>query len=290
MARGRTNPRGRRSAALRAAALAWCGVSTGSACDFQYDIDPYTQYFGLNPDYSAYSPDDCLANCCADPSCDVWQYTDMPMGGVANCMHGVSYDYGDSGGIVWSGGEGRQDGPDAGGGGGTGGKKKKKCRGIHCDDGLDATIFLILFGTLAGAYLVSGTYYGMAVQNKSGMAALPNAGFWREVGGLVKDGMTFTLSGGTAKGVPPPQQYAPIPDAEAPIPGLVAAVQPGGVPNPQMAQQAVTFVESPGKGKKKVRVKREKSGKTKKVRAKKPASASSSGGGGGGGGGASSLE
>jgi hypothetical protein len=111
MARGRTNPRGRRSAALRAAALAWCGVSTGSACDFQYDIDPYTQYFGLNPDYSAYSPDDCLANCCADPSCDVWQYTDMPMGGVANCMHGVSYDYGDSGGIVWSGGEGRQDKP-----------------------------------------------------------------------------------------------------------------------------------------------------------------------------------
>ena len=89
------------------AALSWVGVhGSVEACDFEYSIDPYTQYFGLDPDYSAYSSDDCAANCCADPSCDVWQYTDMPMGGVANCMHGVSYDYGDSGGIVWTGEEG----------------------------------------------------------------------------------------------------------------------------------------------------------------------------------------
>ncbi len=261
------------SAGWRAAAvLAWCGVhgSSVEACDFEYSIDPYTQYYGLDPDYSAYSSEDCAANCCEDPGCDVWQYTDMPMGGVANCMHGVSYDYGDSGGIAWTGEEGRQEG----GGGdedGGGGRKKKKCRGLHCDDELDLTPFLIAFGSLAGVYLVSGTYYGRVVQKKTGTAALPNAGFWVELGGLLKDGVAFTFSGGTAKGVAPArvQPYAPIPNAPTP------AVQPGGSP------KGVTFAQDPSPQKKKVRVKREKSGKVKKVRGKTSGSAPS---------GASSLE
>ena len=247
------------------AVLAWCGLHSGvDACSFEFDIDPYTQYYGLEPDYSAYSSEDCSANCCADPSCDVWQYTDQPVGGVANCMHGVSYDYGDSGGIYWTGESGRQDGPDPGDGGAGGhGKKKKKCRGVHCDAELDGTLFLILFGSVAGAYLVSGTYYGVAVQKKSGIAALPNAGFWMELGGLVKDGMAFTVSGGTAKGIPR-QPYAAVPDVEAPVgvavPPVGMAVQPSSVASPR-----VTFVNQEPK-KKKVRVKREKSSKAKKAR------------------------
>ena len=244
------------------AALGWC-VCSVAACDFEYTIDPYTQYFGLTPDYSAYSSGDCAANCCADPSCEVWQYTDMPMGGVANCMHGISYDYGDSGGIVWAGEEGRQEG---GGEGGGDGKKKKKCRGVHCDFELDMTPFLIAFGSLAGAYLVAGTYYGRVVQNKSGAAALPHAGFWVELGGLLKDGAAFAASGGT-KGVARVQPYAPIPDTEAP---LTVAAQPCGVP-----------VAEGRSAQKKVRVKREKSGRAKKVRPKTSGSASM---------GASSLE
>ena len=266
MARGGS----RRTAA--AAALAWCSASAtvGSACDFQYDVDPYTQYFGLEPDYSAYSPEDCTANCCADPSCDVWQYTDMPMGGVANCMHGVSYDYGDSGGIYWTGAEGRTDGdPDTGGGG-----KKKKTR--KQADELDVEIFLIVFGALASAYLVSGTYYGVAVQKKSGVAALPNAMFWSEVGGLVKDGAAFTLSGGTARGqAPAARPYAPLPDAEAPI---LAQPGVGGVAGVSVAVAAVV-VAAPEARRKKVRVKREKgssSSGSKKVRTNKSSGSSSS--------------
>jgi hypothetical protein len=252
-----------------AATLAWVGIQGSvEACDFEYSIDPYTQYFGLDPDYSAYSSDDCAANCCADPSCGVWQYTDMPMGGVANCMHGVSYDYGDSGGIVWTGEEGRQDDPGGGGGDGGGGgrKKKKKCKGLHCDDELDLTPFLIAFGSLAGVYLVSGTYYGRVVQKKTGAAALPHAGFWVELGGLLKDGAAFTLSGGTARGVAPTrlQPYAPIPDAQATPTATVVqgTVQPGG------ARPGVTFAADLVPKKKKVRVKREKSGRVKKVRPK----------------------
>ena len=245
------------------AALGWC-VCSVAACDFEYTIDPYTQYFGLTPDYSAYSSGDCAANCCADPSCEVWQYTDMPMGGVANCMHGISYDYGDSGGIVWAGEEGRQEG---GGEGGGDGKKKKKCRGVHCDFELDMAPFLIAFGSLAGAYLVAGTYYGRVVQNKSGAAALPHAGFWVELGGLLKDGAAFAASGGI-KGVARVQPYAPIPDTEAP---LTVAVQPCGV----------AVAEGRSTQTKKVRVKHEKSGRAKKVRPKTSASASR---------GASSLE
>ena len=43
---------------------------------------------------------------------------------------------------------------------------------MHCDDGANATVFLSLFGVFAGLYLVGGAYYGVSVQNKSGLAAL----------------------------------------------------------------------------------------------------------------------
>lgn len=254
----------------------------------------YTQYYGLDPDYSAYSAEDCKANCCADPSCEVWQYTDTPITPVANCNHGVSYDYGDSGGIYWLGEDTRDDGPGGDGGGPSGKKsKKKKCRGVHCDDD-DVTVYLIVFCALVGLYVVLGTYYGMAVQKKSGLDALPNANLWQEVGGLVKDGMAFTLSGGNTKGLQP---YAAIPAATAygihaqqyavgvaVQPGAVA-VQPGavGVAMPPVdvqstqPQLSVRFAEAPPqtKKKKKVRVKREKSPRGKKVRPKTSDSASS---------------
>ena len=61
-----------------AAALALCILPVAAQdCTFDYQIDPYTEYYGLNPDYTAYSSDDCKANCCADTTCDVWQYTYM---------------------------------------------------------------------------------------------------------------------------------------------------------------------------------------------------------------------
>jgi hypothetical protein len=75
--------------------------------EFEYQIDPYTQYYGLDPDYTAYSQYDCQESCCADPECQVWQYTEGPSGGDANCMRGDSNDYGDSGGVYLVGMEGR---------------------------------------------------------------------------------------------------------------------------------------------------------------------------------------
>ena len=49
------------------------GLSTAQDCTFEYEVDAYTKYYGLNPDYTAYSSNDCKSNCCADPSCDVYQ-------------------------------------------------------------------------------------------------------------------------------------------------------------------------------------------------------------------------
>ena len=49
------------------------GLSTAQDCTFDYQVDPYTEYYGLNPDLTAYSSVDCRNKYCADPSCDVNQ-------------------------------------------------------------------------------------------------------------------------------------------------------------------------------------------------------------------------
>ena len=63
------------SRSQRALTCCWLllGFSTAQDCTFDYQVDPYTEYYGLNPDYTAHSSDDCKSNCCAGPSCDVYQ-------------------------------------------------------------------------------------------------------------------------------------------------------------------------------------------------------------------------
>jgi hypothetical protein len=72
-------------------------------CDFENDIDQYTQYYNLNGDWSAYTADDCKSLCCSDPTCTVWQFAAYPFGHQAQCNTGDSIDYGDSGGIQFQG-------------------------------------------------------------------------------------------------------------------------------------------------------------------------------------------
>ena len=129
-------------------------------------------------------------------------------------MWGDSADYGDSGGIQFQGEAGR-DATDPTDPTGKSSHKHHKCIGVHCSDGEDAMLFLVLFGVAFGLYTTGGLYYGITVRNKSGLAALPNANFWSEVGGLVKDGAAFALSGGTAKAQPrpgPSAGYQPVPE------------------------------------------------------------------------------
>jgi hypothetical protein len=136
------------SRALVAASLAAAQLLDGCcACDFLYDLDNYVEYFGLNPDWTVYNMWDvspslatlaalhlpkllpgfssrtshgafvlrqCEAACCADQYCDVWQYSDMPPVGMANCMYGVAGQFGDSNGVYWTGAQGRSPGPDPG--------------------------------------------------------------------------------------------------------------------------------------------------------------------------------
>jgi hypothetical protein len=217
--------------ASMAVALAATSVLSGvRACDFDNEIDPYTEYYNLNGDWNAFTADDCKANCCNDATCTVWQFAQYPMGHQAQCMWGDSADYGDSGGIQFQGEQGRGDDPDPSHPGG-GSHKHHKCIGVHCDDGADATVFLVLFGVAAGLYTTGGLYYGIAVQKKSGLAALPNSVFWREVGGLVKDGTVFALSGGTAKAPPHGRAaYEPVPPVGQAVPVVpqvvVVAAQP----------------------------------------------------------------
>jgi hypothetical protein len=89
-------------------------IGGGAACDFDNEIDPYTEYYNLNGDWNAFTADDCKAGCCNDPSCTVWQFAQYPMGHQAQCMWGDSSDFGDSGGIQFEGEQGRGD---PGGGG-----------------------------------------------------------------------------------------------------------------------------------------------------------------------------
>ena len=102
--RGATRP------ASMAVALAATSVLSGvRACDFDNEIDPYTEYYNLNGDWNAFTADDCKANCCNDATCTVWQFAEYPMGHQAQCMWGDSADYGDSGGIQFQGEQGRGD-------------------------------------------------------------------------------------------------------------------------------------------------------------------------------------
>ena len=57
---GRPAPRG----PVRAVAVALLCTVARAQCDFLNQIDPYTMYNNLNGDYSAYTSDDCKANCC----------------------------------------------------------------------------------------------------------------------------------------------------------------------------------------------------------------------------------
>lgn len=184
-------------------------ISGAAACDFDNEIDPYTEYYNLNGDWNAFTADDCKASCCNEPTCTVWQFAQYPMGHQAQCMWGDSSDYGDSGGIQFQGEQGRGAPDDPSNPSSGSHHKHHKCVGVHCDD-LDLTVWLILFGVAAGLYTTGGLYYGMAVQGKRGFAAMPNANFWQDIGGLVKDGAVFALSGGTTK-AQPRASYAPVP-------------------------------------------------------------------------------
>lgn len=213
-------------------------VGGAAACDFDNEIDPFTEYYGLNGDWNAFTPDDCKAGCCNEPTCTVWQFAQYPMGHQAQCMWGDSSDFGDSGGAEFQGEQGRT--PEDPSGGGSSGSRRHHhtgCVGVHCNDGLDMTLYLILFGVVVGMYAGGGLYYGMAVQGKKGFAAMPNADFWRELGGLVKDGSTFALSGGTTK-AQPRAAYAPVPQVRQDMPYAVML-------QPQTVQQGLAVVQPP---------------------------------------------
>ncbi len=267
-------------------------IGGAAACDFDNEIDPYTEYYNLQGDWNAFTADDCKAGCCNEPTCTVWQFAQYPMGHQAQCMWGDSSSFGDSGGIQFTGEQGRG-GPDDPGGDSSGGHHHHHtCVGVHCND-LDMTMWVILFGVAAGLYTTGGLYYGMSVQGKRGFDAVPNALFWRELGGLLKDGAVFALSGGTAK-AQPRAAYAPVPQVSQVIPAAPYAV----VVDPQAIQPAEVVAADvsarpprlsalvlcldrtragvcclqPSPGKKK-RVKKDKT-QVKKVRVKKTRSAS----------------
>ena len=88
------------------AAMPSAAMQEPAQCVFVNEIDPYTMYNNLNGDAQARSSDECKSNCCADGSCDVWQWSDDPMT-PPNCWSGNSQDYGDSGGVEWQGEQGK---------------------------------------------------------------------------------------------------------------------------------------------------------------------------------------
>ena len=92
--------------ALGAATVALPAMVDAQQCAFANQIDPYTMYNNSNGDSAAQSSDDCKSNCCGDPLCDVWQWSDDPMT-PPNCWRGNSSDYGDSGGVEWQGEQGK---------------------------------------------------------------------------------------------------------------------------------------------------------------------------------------
>ena len=55
-------------------------------------------------------------------------------------------------------------------------------------------IFLYTFFIGSAFYISFGMYYNQYVNNKKGIEIIPNINFWKEVYGLVKDGLYFTIA------------------------------------------------------------------------------------------------
>ncbi len=175
------------------------GVNMAQMCYSQYECSPgqYCDHNYACYDCSYVTPGSCdsLNNDC----CDAAFLSQCP-----NDPYGCA------------GGGGDSSDPSAGG-------AKKKCKGDDCDD-LDVELMLIVACACATAYVALGTLYGVQAQGKRGLTALPNYHFWAELGGLVKDGVSF-VTGNNAKG----RQYAPVPDVEAAVVSTTvaaAATQP----------------------------------------------------------------
>jgi hypothetical protein len=75
-------------------------------CTFPIDLNPDLKYDGLDPDNDATTADDCRQNCCNDPTCDMYQYSDDP---EPTCRRGAEADAGDgeASTTTWTGGMGK---------------------------------------------------------------------------------------------------------------------------------------------------------------------------------------
>ena len=62
----------------------------------------------------------------------------------------------------------------------------------------ESNIYLYIFSYvffIGGAFYISfGMYYNQYVNNKKGIEMIPNINFWKEVYGLVRDGLYFTMA------------------------------------------------------------------------------------------------
>lgn len=87
---------------------------------------------------------------------------------------------------------------------------------VSCGGWSWAWPFIYGFTGVSLGYFVLGTAANMSM----GRNELPNSSFWRTFGGLVNDGMAFTM--GHASGAEP---YKPIPASEAFVPQQVIATQ-----------------------------------------------------------------
>jgi hypothetical protein len=95
---------------------------------------------------------------------------------------------------------------------------------VSCGGWSWAWPFIYGFGGLTVGYIVLGTAFNMSM----GKNELPNAGFWRILGGLVNDGMAYTMGHNSGA-----DAYKPIPPSEAFVP------QQQIVPPQQQQQQAI---------------------------------------------------
>nr|XP_022309750.1 uncharacterized protein LOC111115345 [Crassostrea virginica] len=69
------------------------------------------------------------------------------------------------------------------------------------DTGISAgTVLIIIFFSLLAVYLIGGVIFQIFVRKNSGKNAIPNASFWFDFPGLVKDGVFFVIRRGGKKG------------------------------------------------------------------------------------------
>ena len=54
--------------------------------------------------------------------------------------------------------------------------------------------FLTTFTIFTISYLIGGCYYNKYAKKKSGLDVIPNLDFWSNLKGLVKDGISFSIS------------------------------------------------------------------------------------------------